>query len=236
MMRFMSKRWGFRSARSICTRSARGAIVAGALVLVALGSNVAHASSPVEAVGLFKDRAMLRVLGNEHYMKVGDTSPEGAHLDSATSEVAMVTYRGESYRLTLSDAVGGSFATVTDASISIMPDARGQYRVRGSINGRVVDFLVDTGASMVAISERDARSLGIDFESSNERAPVVTAQGQTQSYVVNLSEVVVGGIETRAVRAAVIPGSYPADILLGMSFLTKVSMEQADGVLRLKQK
>ena len=202
----------------------------------AVGCTCALAGAPVEAVGLFKDRAMLRVLGTEHYLTVGETSPEGARLDAATSEYAMVTYRGESYRLTLSNAVGGSFAAVTDASISISPDARGQYRVRGAINGRVVDFLVDTGASMVAISERDARSLGIDFESSTERAPVLTAQGQTQSYVVNLSQVVVGGIETQSVKAAVIPGSYPADILLGMSFLNKVSMEQSNGVLRLKQK
>jgi aspartyl protease family protein len=207
-----------------------------ALALLALLASYAHAAGPVEAVGLFKDRAMLRVHGIEHYVRAGETTPEGAHLVSATAEVAVVTYRGESYRLTLSDAVGGSFAEVRDATISIAPDDHGQYRVTGAINGRLVDFLVDTGASVVAMSEQHARSLGIEYEKSPDRAAVTTAQGKANSYLVDLDEVTVGGITTRHVRAAVIPGDYPVEVLLGMSFLRKVSLEESAGVLRLKQK
>jgi len=206
------------------------------LTLLGAGATVRAANGPVEAVGLFKDRAMLRVLGVERYLHVGETSPEGARLVAASAEQAIVEYRGEAHRLTLSDHVGGTFAQPVDTSISISPDSHGQYRIGGSINGFAVDFLVDTGASVVAMSARQAEALGIDYQGSTDRAQVMTAQGQTQSYLVTLDQVVVGGIASSQVRAAVIPGAYPVEVLLGMSFLRNVSMEENAGVLRLTQK
>jgi aspartyl protease family protein len=196
---------------------------------------VAAANAPVEAVGLFKDRAMIRVLGVEHYLVVGQTSPEGAVLVASDAQRAVVRYKNETYQLTLSDRVGGTFAPPSNATLSIAPDQIGQYRAQGSINGRPIDFLVDTGASLVAISERSAKALGIEYAMSTERAPVVTAQGQVDSYLVDLETLTIGGIQTHHVRAAVIPGNYPLEVLLGMSFLHKVKMEQQAGVLVLRQ-
>jgi aspartyl protease family protein len=207
-----------------------------ALLLTAVPAAAVHAAGPIEAVGLFKDRAMLRVHGVEHYVRSGESTPEGARLVSATAELAIVAYQGQTYRLSLSDAVGGTFAELRNASISIAPDDHGQYRVGGAINGRPVDFLVDTGASVIAMSEQQARSLGIEYANSPDRAQVTTAQGKASSYLVSLDEVVVGGIATHNVRAAVIPGAYPVEVLLGMSFLRMVSMEESAGVLRLTQK
>ena len=206
--------------------------------LLALLTTVAvsvAANAPVEAVGLFKDRAMIRVLGKEHYLTVGQTSPEGATLVESDAQHAVVRYKDETYKLTLSDRVGGTFQVANQTSLSIAPDDIGQYRAQGSINGHMVDFLVDTGASLVAISERTAKQMGIPFAESPERAPVVTAQGQVNSYLVDLDTLTVGGIQTHHVRAAVIPGDYPLEVLLGMSFLRKVKMDQQAGVLVLKQ-
>jgi aspartyl protease family protein len=205
------------------------------LVALAACSFGAHANAPVEAVGLFKDRAMIRVLGREHYLTVGQTSPEGATLIESDAQHAVVRYKDETYRLSLTDRVGGTFQAPNQASISIAPDAIGQYRIQGTINGYSTDFLVDTGASLVAISEREAKQIGIDYANSTERAPVVTAQGQANSYIVDLETLTVGGIQTHHVRAAVIPGDYPIEVLLGMSFLHKVKMEQTAGVMVLKQ-
>jgi len=205
---------------------------------VALLSGIAfnaNGNAPVEAVGLFKDRAMIRVLGVEHYLTVGQTSPEGATLVESDAQHAVVRYKDESYKLTLSDRVGGTFQAPTNAMLSIAPDQIGQYRAQGTINGRSADFLVDTGASLVAISERSAKEMGISYANSPERAPVVTAQGQIDSYLVDLDTLTIGGIQTHHVRAAVIPGDYPLEVLLGMSFLRKVKMEEQAGVLVLKQ-
>src|SRR5262245_13283110 len=109
--------------------------------LVATLSLAAHANAPVEAVGLFKDRAMIRVLGSEHYLLVGQTSPEGATLVESDAQHAVVRYKDETYRLTLTDRVGGTFQPATQTSISISPDSIGQYRIQGTINGYSTDFL-----------------------------------------------------------------------------------------------
>jgi len=214
------------------SRAGRTAIWLVALLTWSYG---AFANAPVEAVGLFKDRAMIRVLGKEHYLVVGQTSPEGATLVESDAQHAVVRYKDETYRLTLTDRVGGTFVPPNQTTISIAPDNIGQYRIQGTINGFSTDFLVDTGASLVAISEREAKQMGIEYAKSPERAPVVTAQGQANSYIVDLETLTVGGIQTHHVRAAVIPGDYPLEVLLGMSFLNKVKMEQTAGVMVLKQ-
>ncbi len=200
-----------------------------------LATSVAVANAPVVALGLFKDRAMISVLGTEHYLTVGQTSPEGAQLIESSSTQAVVRYKNQNYNLSLTDQIAGGFQAPRESNISIAPDDFGQYRVQGSINGYYVGFLVDTGASLVALSERQAKLMNLEFANSSERASVITAQGQVDAYLVELDTLAVGGIETHNVRAAVIPGDYPVEVLLGMSFLRKTKMEQQAGVLVLKQ-
>ncbi len=204
-------------------------------VAIAAVATAAAAAPPVEAVGLFKGRAMIRVLGTERYLTVNQTSPEGAVLLEADAQHAVVRFKDETYRLTLSEQVGGVFLAPTHASLSIAPDDHGQYRAQGSINGHTTDFLVDTGASLVAISERMANQMNIRYADSPEKASVVTAQGQVDAYLIDLDTLTLGGIKTHHVRAAVIPGNYPLEALLGMSFMRKVKMEQQADVLVLKQ-
>jgi aspartyl protease family protein len=194
------------------------------------------ASGPIEAVGLFKDRAMLRVQGVEHYLRVGETSPEGAKLVQSTAHEATVDFKGERYRVGLSNRVGANFNAVTRASIAIVPDDMGQYRVSGAINGQFVNYLVDTGASLIAISSAQAKGLGIPYTRTADVGSVVTAQGQAKAYFVTLDSVNVGGIESHNVKAAVIEGAYPVEILLGMSYLSTIAMHERNGVLTLEQK
>jgi aspartyl protease family protein len=208
-----------------------------ALCVLAIVTLPAGAAGPVQAVGLFKDRAMIRVLGQEHYLTIGQSSPEGAQLLAADSTHAVVRYQGQTYDLTLTEQVAGAggYQKASEVNLSIAPDEVGQYRAQGTVNGFFTNFLVDTGASLVAISEREAREMNLSYMESSERAPVVTAQGKANAYLVELDSVVVGGIEAHNVRAAVIPGDYPVEVLLGMSFLRKVKLEQQAGVLVLKQ-
>ena len=227
---------GYREALSTEKPSVRPTVrFAATLTLLSSVACAAFANAPVEAVGLFKDRAMIRVLGVEHYLTVGQTSPEGATLVESDAQHAAVRYKDQIYKLSLSDQVGGVFQAPTQTSLSIAPDNIGQYRAQGTINGRPADFLVDTGASLVAISGRSAKAMGIPYDESPERAPVVTAQGQIDSYLVDLDTLTIGGIQTHHVRAAVIPGDYPLEVLHGMSFLHKVKMEEQAGVLVLNQ-
>jgi aspartyl protease family protein len=123
------------------------------------------------------------------------------------------------------------------AFLGLVPSeySSGEHRAQGSINGHTADFLVDTGASLVALSERTANQMNIRFADSPEKASVVTAQGQVDAYLIDLDTLTLGGIKTHHVRAAVIPGNYPLEVLLGMSFMRTVKMEEQAGVLVLKQ-
>jgi aspartyl protease family protein len=195
----------------------------------------ALAAAPVEVLALFKGRALVRASGGEQMLKEGETSADGMTLLEADAHGARVSYQGQVYNLTLSRRVSSSFHPADRQRVSINPDGQGQYRIRGAINDSFVNFLVDTGASVVAMSRVHANSIGLDLE-SGKRGTVQTAQGTVGSRFVTLDKVVVGGITAHNVQAAVIDGSYPVEILLGMSFLRQVGMEENAGVLTLVQK
>ena len=202
-------------------------------VLICVAANLAWSVAPVEVVGLFKNRAVVRMPGGEIMLKVGETK-QGVTLISADALEAHLRYKGEEYRLSLSNRVAGQFQRAENARISITSDQFGQYRIRGAVNNRFTNFLVDTGASVIALSSSEATGMGIDY-SGGEKGVVHTAQGTVDSFFVILDEVVVGGITAHNVQAAVIEGNYPIDPLLGMSFLRHVRMEENAGVLTLTQ-
>ena len=100
----------------------------------------------------------------------------------------------------------------------------------------VVALGLVTVFSIVAMSSNRARAIGVEYVTSEERATVTTAQGEALSYIVTLDEVDVGGIRAYNVKAAIIEGAYPIDVLLGMSYLRHVEMQESAGVLRLERK
>jgi len=195
----------------------------------------AYGAAPVEAVALFKDRAVVRTLAGEQMLKVGETSEHGVTLLDAGPTGATVRFRGEIYNLDLSTRVGSSFAERTVDAVRINQDNQGQYRVRGAIDGHYVNFLVDTGASVVAMSQRHADGMGLNYL-SGQVGKVQTAQGNANAYFVLLDEITVGEIKVHKVKATVIEGIYPVDVLLGMTFLKEVQMQDTEGVLTLTAK
>jgi len=110
-------------------------------------------------------------------------------------------------------------------------DRSGHYEAEGSINGQAVIFLVDTGATDVALPESAARALGLEF---GPRVQVMTAAGPVKAWVTRLDEVTVGGISRKNVRASITSGEFNG-ILLGMSFLKHYSLQQQDGKLVIRE-
>jgi len=201
------------------------------LLVLALCLQVAWASAPLEVVGLFRDRAVIRLPGAEVMLKVGETK-QGVTLLSADANKAVVRHAGATYDLGLSNRVSGGYQPVEQTQVVLASDRLGQYKVRGAINDQFTNFLVDTGASVVVLSSDLAAELNIDYAAGRKGA-VQTAQGQASSYFVVLDELVIGGIIAYNVQAAVIEGGFPQLPLLGMSFLRQVSMQEAAGVLTL---
>jgi aspartyl protease family protein len=103
----------------------------------------------------------------------------------------------------------------------------GHFSAEGEINGRPVSFLVDTGATDVAVSERMARELGLEF---GPRISVMTAAGAVGGWLTRLDTVVVGALALRDVRATIAPG-LGDEALLGMSFLSHFSIVQQGDTL-----
>jgi aspartyl protease family protein len=108
----------------------------------------------------------------------------------------------------------------------------GHYVTSGQINGRPVTFILDTGATGVAIPEPIADRLGLK---RGQAFRTETANGATTSYAVSLDQVSVGGIELRDVRAAITPGLRTDEVLLGMSFLKHIEFTQRGETLILRQ-
>jgi len=117
------------------------------------------------------------------------------------------------------------------AMVVLEQDRNGHYEAQGQINGQPVTFLVDTGATDVALPESTARALGLDF---GPRVQVMTAAGPATAWVTRLDEVTVGGIRRENVRATITGGEFNG-ILLGMSFLKHYNLQQQDGRLVIRE-
>jgi len=186
--------------------------------------------------GLFKNKAILEIDGKQHLLRAGQTSPEGVKLISATSRKALVENNGKHFSLSLGTAISSNFSAPRQQSLRIVPDARGMYRTTGSINGFPVQFIVDTGATLISMSRRQAKRLGIDYRVEGEPAVSTTASGYSRIYRIKLKRVKIGEIELREIEAAVHDGDFPPITLLGMSFLGRLDMHRQGGALELKRK
>ena len=184
--------------------------------------------------GLFTDNAIVIVDGKQRFLKKGKTSPEGITLLSADSKQAKIRYKDKVRTLSLSKDIGSSYVEPTVKEVRLQRGRNGHYFSPGTINGRQTNFLVDTGASTVALSSTDAEGLSLDYKSGS-KVRVNTASGVSDAYQITLREVAIGGLSVNNVRAVVIEGNYPLQILLGNSFLSEVEMEVDQGVLVLQK-
>ena len=113
---------------------------------------------------------------------------------------------------------------------------RGMFLTVGSINGQSVRFLVDTGATSVAMNKAQAKKLGVRYRIEGEPATASTASGFVRSYRVHLKSVTMGKIRRTNVEAMVIDGNHPGPILLGMSFLRGLKIDKSGDTLLLQQR
>jgi len=134
----------------------------------------------------------------------------------------------------LTDQKGGIVSSEgfgATAAVQLERERSGHYVAEGQINGQPVTFLVDTGATDVAVSEKMARALGLEF---GPRIRVMTAAGPVGAWVTRLDSVRLGTLERINVRATITPGLTEA-ALLGMSFLKHFNLQQEGDRLVISQ-
>ncbi len=121
------------------------------------------------------------------------------------------------------------------AEVKIAAARDSQFYVEADVNRRPAQFLVDTGASYVALRDSDARDAGIFTTWADYSYPVRTANGETKAAFVTLSEMEIGEIRVRDVKAFILPDDQLSVNLLGMSFLSRLeSVEARSGELLLR--
>jgi aspartyl protease family protein len=120
-------------------------------------------------------------------------------------------------------------------SMTIEPGQNGHFSVAADVDGRRMDFMIDTGASVIALREQDAARLGIHPARREYTANVATANGMVRGAPVELGLVEIGSLSVRNVAALVLPDDVLGQNLLGMSFLSRVRWEHRDGRLVLEQ-
>jgi aspartyl protease family protein len=121
-------------------------------------------------------------------------------------------------------------------SLSIPRDARGHFQTEGRIDGQRIDFMVDTGASVVALNEKSAARFGLRPSRGDYNATVTTANGTIKAARTRLAMVELGGLVVRDVEAMVLPDEALSENLLGLSFLSKLRrFEYANGKMVLEQ-
>lgn len=123
--------------------------------------------------------------------------------------------------------------SATDGQVLVLKQSRdGHYYANGRINGYEVRFMVDTGATSVALSEKLAREIGLRFGAKSEG---MTANGVTTQWLTSIDHLEIAGVGMRGVPAAILP-NMDDDVLLGMSFLRHFEWQQRDGRLQLSPK
>lgn len=127
-------------------------------------------------------------------------------------------------------------ASASVRSVAIARDSRGHFQVDARVDGRNLNFMVDTGASVIALTESAAARIGVRPARGDFTAPVSTANGTVKAARTRLASVDVGGLVVRDVDALILPDAVLSENLLGLSYLARLKrFEYANGRLVLEQ-
>lgn len=170
------------------------------------------------------------------FLNTGQTH-QGVKLLSVQGETAVVEIDGQRQTLRVGDApvsVGQRAQNPGSQRIVLTADSQGHFMPPGQINGRAVQFMVDTGATLVILSESDAKRINLKYE-QGQKVRVSTANGGAVGYQVRLDSVKLGDAQVYAVPAIVLPQAMPY-VLLGNSFLTRFQMQRQNDQLTLERR
>ena len=214
---------------STTVRHALAATLLCALAAAAQAQSVAFS-------GMLGDKALLVIDGQARGVAVGSTV-QGVKLVKIDGTQAQVEAGGKVSVLRLGGAavVAGDTGGGGSGQRIVLPaGSGGHYTGLGAINGHPIRFVVDTGATSVAMGADLAGQLGLDYASSTA-ANTMTANGAVAARRLVLNKVSVGDVTVYNVEAIVVPQSMPM-VLLGNSFLSHFQMHNDSSSLILEKK
>ena len=222
-------------------RAATLALFVGCLVAAGSAWPQTPASSPAAATrrvavsGSMGERAVLVIDGQLRTLSPGATERGVRFIGLAGGEAQVeidgrrVLLRLGAGPLALAEAKGGG-----GSQIVLPAGLGGHFTTSGSINGRPVEFIVDTGATAVSMSQADADRIGLVYR-NGRRGLTQTANGAIPVNFVTLNSVRIGDVEVYNIEAAVMPAPM-SHVLLGNSFLTRFQMKRENDTLTLEKR
>lgn len=189
----------------------------------------------IMVTGLYRDHAVVEINGKQHFLSVDQQTPEGVTLISANSSQAILEVAGKRGVFELNNRVGGVYSAPAEMPVVSIWPTNGMYLTSGTVNGFTVDFVVDTGASVIALNSETAKRLGLNYLDAKQIS-VRTASRVEQAYSLQLESVQLGDISLNNVAAVVIDGPEPQRALLGMSFLNAFDIERKGERMDLRRK
>lgn len=207
-------------------------------VLLSISTSLLLSATVVAAeigvVGIFPGKAVLVIEGRSpKTYSVGNTVADNVKLVSVNESTATFEENGKRHAIALGEHVNHTSPS-GPAQVTLQPDGQGHYMAQGQINGGAVSMLVDTGASMIALSASDATRLGINYK-KGQVGYVNTANGTVAVYRVTLNTVKIGDVELNQVAGVVHENGLPF-ALLGMSFLNRTDMRREGGQMIISKR
>ena len=210
-------------------------LLVAALLPLALAAGLARAES-VMLTGTIGSRAILMVDGGAPRTVAPGEKLGNVRLVSVQGDQAVVEVSGQrsTLRMDTPVSVGGGGGGLNGTRIVLPANSGGHFLTPGSINGRTVNFMVDTGATLVAISAADALRIGLEYKKL-QPVRINTANGIGQAYRVKLTAVRIGDVEVYDVDGLVSEQPMPY-VLLGNSFINRFSMTRDSDQMVLQKR
>lgn len=205
-----------------------------AAVCALLLGPVGAQAQAVALAGVLGSKALLVVDANPPRAVGAGDEYQGVKVIAVAKEEATVEIKGARRTLRLGEApvsVGGRSG---GKKITLVADGRGHFVSNGTINGQVMQYMVDTGASTVAIGRPDAERMGLKYQ-NGQPVRVNTANGVGQGWRMKLDSVRIGDVEVFGVEAIITSQSMPY-VLLGNSFLTEFQMTRINDQMVLEKR
>lgn len=179
------------------------------------------------------EKALISVNGGAPKVMVVGEVHQGVKLLAVRGQQADIEQDGR--RRTLNMGFAGGGGATTGGKTVLSADGRGHFFAQGEVNGSAIRFLVDTGASLVALPASAARQAGVRLDAGNQ-VWVSTANGRVPAHRVLLNSLRVGDVRASMVEALVMEDRQLPVGLLGMSFLNRVNMNREGDLLTLTQR
>ena len=206
------------------------------LAMLALAAGAAAQS--VSLQGMMGNRALLVIDGGAPRAVAPGDSLQGVKVLATLGDQAVVEIKGRPHTLRIGESpvsIGGSGGgTARGNKIVMTVGSGGHFLSSGTINGRAVQFMVDTGASVIGLGMSEAERLGLNYKSGQE-VRMQTANGLVPAWRVKLSSVRIADVELYDVDAVVGAQSMPY-VLLGNSFLSRFKMQRDNEQMVLERR